>query len=63
VRAGVVTGIRLRVVISRARTVWNGGDEEGLVGEVAVPDGVHAAVDGVETARAAAPLDLVGGQS
>ena len=35
----------------------NGGDEEGLLREVAVPDRVDAAVDGVEAADADAVLD------
>jgi len=35
----------------------NGGDEEAGIGEVAVPDGVDAAVQRVEAAGAAAPPD------
>jgi hypothetical protein len=35
----------------------NGGDEEGVLGEIAVPDGVDAPVDGVEAAHAAPVLD------
>jgi hypothetical protein len=48
-----------RVIANRE----NCGDEEGGIGEVAVPDGVHAAVEGVEAAGAMSPLDFVWRQS